>query len=145
MEIPLYQDAETLTARLFELYESGEVDRVKIVCQRFENMMRQTPVVETVLPHQTGEDSLPDEDILYLPDRETALRTPAMYCLTNSIYRIMLGHCAGIQAATTIAMRSACDNAEKSLEELEVLINRIRQSEVTNSVIETSSYLMSEN
>ena len=145
MEIPLYQDAETLTARLFGLYESGEADRVKIVCQRFYNMMRQTPVVETVLPHQTGEDSLPDEDILYLPDRETALRTPAMYCLTNSIYRIMLGHCAGIQAATTIAMRSACDNAEKSLEELEVLINRIRQSEVTNSVIETSSYLMSEN
>ena len=70
------------------------------------------------MPHQTGEDSLPDEDILYLPDRETALRTPAMYCLTNSIYRIMLGHCAGIQAVTTIAMRSACDNAEKSLEEL---------------------------
>lgn len=145
MEIPHYQDAEALTSRLFGLYESGEVDRVKIVCQRFENMMRQTPVVETVLPHMTGEDSIADEDILYLPDRETALRTPAMYCLTNSIYRIMLGHCAGIQAATTIAMRSACDNAEKSLEELEILINRIRQSEVTNSVIETSSYLMSEN
>ena len=51
----------------------------------------------------------------------------------------MLGHAAGAQAATTIAMRSACDNAEKSLEKLEILINRIRQAEVTNSVIETSS------
>ena len=62
----------------------------------------------------------------------------------NSIYHIMLGHCAGIQAATTIAMRNACDNAEKSLEKLEILINRIRQSDVTNSVIETSSYLVME-
>ena len=62
-----------------------------------------------------------------------------MYCLINSVYRIMLGHAAGAQAATTIAMRSACDNADKSLEKLEIMINRIRQAEVTNSVIETSS------
>ena len=42
------------------------------------------------------------------------------------------------------AYSRACDNADKSLERLEILINRIRQSEVTNSVIETSSYLLSE-
>ena len=59
-------------------------------------------------------------------------------------YHILLGHCAGIQAATSIAMRSACDNADKSLDKLETLINRIRQAEVTNSVIETSSYLIAE-
>ena len=64
-----------------------------------------------------------------------------MYCLINSIYRIMLSHSAGAQAATTIAMRNACDNADESLEKLETLINRIRQAEVTNSVIETSSFL----
>ena len=38
-------------------------------------------------------------------------------------------------------MRSACDNADESLEKLETLINRIRQAEVTNSVIETTSFL----
>ncbi len=142
-EIPAYRDAEELTDRLFNLYESGEVNQVKIVCQRFKNMMTQTPVCETILPHPAGDESQ-TADILFLPDRETALRTPSMYCLTNSIYHIMLGHCAGIQAATTIAMRNACDNAEKSLEKLEILINRIRQSDVTNSVIETSSYLVME-
>ena len=64
-----------------------------------------------------------------------------MYCLINSIYRIMLSHNVSAQAATTIAMRSACDNADESLEKLETLINRIRQAEVTNSVIETTSFL----
>ena len=143
-DIPTYQEAETLTARLFGLYENGEAEKVKIVYQQFVNMMVQKPTLETILPHPVQEQAVQAGDLLFLPDRETALQSPAMYCLTNSIYHIMLGHCAGIQAATTIAMRSACDNAQKSLEKLEILINRIRQAEVTNSVIETSSFLTGE-
>ena len=142
-DIPSYSDAEALTAKLFELYASGEVNKVILIYQHFENMMTQTPTAETILPHPHSNDA-EEKEMLFLPDRQTALQTPAMYCLINSVYGILLGHCAGIQAATSIAMRSACDNADKSLEKLEILINRIRQSEVTNSVIETSSYLLSE-
>ncbi len=142
-DIPGYKDAETLTARLFEIYASGEADHIDLICQRFDNMMKQTPVRETILPLNEGTGSAENRELLCLPDRETAEQAPAMYCLVNSIYRIMLGHCAGAQAATTIAMRNACDNAEKSLEKLEILINRIRQAEVTNSVIETSASMVS--
>lgn len=142
-DVPTYADAEALTNKLFDLYASGEVSQVFIVHQHFVNMMVQQPTAELILPQQQSENS-EEQDILFLPDRESAVQTPSMYCLTNSIYHILLGHCAGIQAATTIAMRSACDNADKSLEKLETLINRIRQAEVTNSVIETSSYLISE-
>lgn len=142
-DVPTYADAEFLTNRLFNLYSSGEVDRVFIIHQHFVNMMVQKPTDELVLPQQQTEKK-ENQDILFLPDMETAVQTPSMYCLTNSIYHILLGHCAGIQAATTIAMRNACDNAGESLEKLESLINRIRQAEVTNSVIETSSYLISE-
>lgn len=140
-EIPSYQNAEDLTAKLFEIYASGEADHIELIYQRFENMMTQIPTRETILPHQTSSETDQDSEILFLPDRQTAMYMPSMYCLTNSIYRIILGHYAGIHAATTIAMRSACDNAEKSLANLETMINRIRQAEVTNSVIETSSFL----
>lgn len=140
-DIPSYQDAEALTERLFEIYASGEAEKVDLIYQRFDNMLKQTPVRETILPRKKSGETGEERDILFLPDRKTALETPARYCLINSIYRIMLGHAAGAQAATSIAMRSACDNADKSLEKLEILINRIRQAEVTNSVIETSSYI----
>lgn len=140
-DIPAYQDAEKLTARLYEIYASGEADHVNIVYQHFENMMSQIPTVETILPRIRENTAELQQDLLFLPDRDSAQKDPAMYCLINSIYRIMLSHNAGAQAATTIAMRSACDNADESLEKLETLINRIRQAEVTNSVIETSSFL----
>lgn len=141
-DVPAYKDAEALTAKLFEIYNTGEAAHIDLIYQQFSNMMVQTPSAETILPHQAqNEDNGERSEILFLPDKETAMYTPAMYCLINSIYRIILGHCAGIHAATTIAMRNACDNAEKSLDNLETLINRIRQAEVTNSVIETSSFL----
>ncbi len=140
-DIPSYQEAESLTARLYEIYVSGQADRIMMVYQRFDNMMTQVPVMETILPRVRESETEEKKELLFLPDLETAQKDPAMYCLTNSIYRLLLSHCAGAQAATTIAMRSACDNAEKSLEKLETLINRIRQAEVTNSVIETSSFL----
>lgn len=139
-DIPSYKDAESMTKRLFDLYADGEVNRIDLIYQCFKNMMVQVPTAETILPHPV-QNSGPERDLLFLPDRETAMQAPAMYCLINSIYGIMLGHSAGIQTATTIAMRNACDNAEESLEKLETLINRIRQAEVTNSVIETSSYI----
>jgi F-type H+-transporting ATPase subunit gamma len=140
-DIPSYADAEALTAKLYEIYTTGEADWIELIYQRFDNMMTQTPVRETLLPRLPKVSGDDPQEILFLPDRETAQKAPAMYCLVNSVYRIMLGHAAGAQAATTIAMRSACDNADKSLEKLEILINRIRQAEVTNSVIETSSFL----
>ena len=136
-DIPVYQDAEALTAKLLEIYNTGEADRIDLIYQRFDNMMTQTPVRDTLLPRLTKKTENDPREILFLPDRATAQTNPAMYCLVNSVFRTMLGHAAGAQAATAIAMRSACDNAEKSLEKLEILINR--QAEVTNSVIETSS------
>lgn len=141
-DIPTYQDAEALTRKLFEIYASGEADRIDMIYQRFDNMMKQTPVRQTILPLAEKPETGEEADMLFLPDRETAQMTPPMYCLINSIYRILLGHAGGAQAATTIAMRSACDNADKSLAKLEILINRIRQAEVTNSVIETSSFMV---
>ena len=140
-DIPSYQDAEELTARLYEIYASGEADHVIIIYQHFANMMSQIPTAETILPRIRENSAEVPQDLLFLPDRETAQKDPAMYCLINSIYRIMLSHNVSAQAATTIAMRSACDNADESLEKLETLINRIRQAEVTNSVIETTSFL----
>ncbi len=139
-DIPSYEDAEALTGKLYEIYASGEANEIRLVYQRFVNMMNQVPADERILPHK-DETAADEKDLLFLPDRDTARQGPAMFCLINTVYRIILSHTAGIRAATTIAMRSACDNAEKSLEKLETLINRIRQAEVTNSVIETSSYL----
>ena len=139
-DVPAYEEAEALTKELLEMYLSGNVNTIFIVSQNYINMMSQKPAKWKILPHAqlTGQMNA-DVAPLYLPNRETVGNNPALYSLVGRIYKIMLSHASALHAATLVAMRNACDNAEESSAKLETMINRIRQAEVTNSVIETSS------
>ena len=76
---------------------------------------------------------------LFLPDRGTVLKAVALSCVDTALYSAVLSAAAAAQAATLVAMRSAYDNAQESIGTLETQISRKRQSEVTNSVLETAS------
>ena len=139
-DVPQYAEAEALTNELLKLYRSGEVRNVSIVSQHFTNMMVQTPQKRQLLPLETETEGREAEsNLLFLPDRETVGATPALYGLIGTVYEAMLSHASALQAASLLAMRSACDNAEESSEKLDLIIKRTRQMSITNSVIETSS------
>ncbi len=129
-------DGEGILAAAKTLYLRGEASSVVILWQRFVNMLTQTPSRHTLLP--VAPEGGAEADILFLPDRETALRAAADACLRADFTAHLLEAAVGSQAATLVAMRSACDNAEQSAAELEAAFSHKRQSEVTASVIETS-------
>ena len=133
-----YEDCMTLLGQLLELYDTGTVSTVELLYQRFVNMLTQTPASHTLLPIAPVETDACEPETLYVPDRETVLRSAAATCVNADFYAHILEAAAGNQAATLIAMRSAFDNAEASAASLESAISRQRQSEVTSSVIETA-------
>ena len=137
-DIPTIEEARALTEMMLDIYRKGEAESIHIIYQRFVNMMVQKPTDEQILP-RTGDENKEEEDILFLPDRETFSSSLALDCLTSRVYGILLSAASGAQSSTVIAMKSACDNASESSQNLEMTINRLRQAEVTNSVIETSS------
>ena len=65
----------------------------------------------------------------------------AEFCLRAQVYYLLIRSAMGVQGATLVSMRSAYDNGKESAAELETAINRLRQTQVTASVIETSSGL----
>ncbi len=136
-----YADCANLSTCIATMWQEGRVSRVEIVGQKFVNMLTQTPHRVPLLPLATAEAAEAaqgGEEPLYVPDRETFLRSAASTCVSSQLYAAVLDACAGAQAATLMAMRSAYDNAEQSAAALETVISRKRQSEVTASVIETS-------
>ena len=137
-DVPTFAEVKCLTDRLRELYAAGEVERVVVVYQSFRNMLTQIPAAAQILPG-TGDAAGEDSTLLYLPDRETIGAQLAVSCLEARMFDLALENAAGAQAATLMAMRSACDNAEAAAANLEITINRRRQAEVTSSVIETAS------
>ena len=138
-DVPRFDEAQQLAEYVAGLYASGAVSGVDVLYQRFENMLRQTPLIRQILP--AADDAAPAEaeDVLFLPDRETVCERLAEHGFDTMVYAIALEHASGAQAATLMAMRSAYDNAAQSALELETTINRRRQAEVTASVIETAS------
>ena len=143
-DIPTLEEAKAITQFVLDIYLKGEAEKVCFVYQKFKNMMTQIPTLEQLLPRdEVDKNTL--EEILYLPDRKTFSETLAFDCLSSRVYGILLGCASGAQASTVIAMKSACDNAEESSQQLEMTINRLRQAQVTNSVIETSSGMAAAN
>ena len=138
-DIPDYQEVKALSDRLRELYVSGEAERILVVYQSFHNMLTQTPAERQILPEPRAAETKDDGSLLYLPDRETIGAQLAVSCMDTAMYNLALENAAGAQAATLVAMRSACDNAEASAAKLEITINRRRQADVTASVIETAA------
>ena len=155
-EIPLFSQAKALADRVIELFGSGEIAGAEVVYQCFENMLRQTPAAEPLpvfsrtetakegcgRPSDPGsaqrrEDA--QDDVLFFPDRAAAEDGLDRLMLASELYSKFLSAAAGVQAATMIAMRSASDNAQEAVEKLETDINRLRQADITASVLETSA------
>ena len=137
-DVPSYQETEALFEKLAGLYESGEADEVSFVYQDYVNMLTHAPKVERLFPTDSGQGKS-GGDIIYLPDRSEVAESALLLCLRSKVYGIMLKAATGAQAATLVAMRTASDNSEAMLRELEQTLNRMRQAMVTTEVIEVSS------
>jgi F-type H+-transporting ATPase subunit gamma len=143
---PTYHDAQAVGHRLAELYESGEVDRVLLVYNRFESALVQKvtttellPIGEDVLAADTGEAEEkkgPSADFIYEPEPEQILERLLPVYLETEIYRALLDSAAAFLASQMNAMRSASKNAGELIDNLTLSLNRARQAQITQEILE---------
>lgn len=136
-DVPSYSQAQALFSDICRLIKEGRISAVKTVYPRYENMMRQSPVCSDLMIFEEGTEG--DDNPLFVPDRETVIKNSAEKILISILYKKILETALGAQAATLTTMRSAYDTACEYSAQLEVEINRKRQSQVTADVIEISA------
>ncbi|HZC74635.1 MAG TPA: F0F1 ATP synthase subunit gamma [Gaiellaceae bacterium] len=142
---PGYHDAQAVGHKLAELYEAEEVDRVVLIYNRFESALVQRVMTTDLLPIReevlAGEE--PDEegggprgDFIYEPDPEQILQRLLPVYLETEIYRALLESAAAFLASQMNAMRNASKNAGELIDTLTLQLNRARQAEVTQEILE---------
>ncbi|MDQ6811752.1 MAG: F0F1 ATP synthase subunit gamma, partial [Actinomycetota bacterium] len=95
---------------------------------------------EPVAQQARGAD--PDQQIRkptpvdYEPDPEKILRRLVPDYIETSIYRALVESAAGFFGAQMTAMRSASENAGEIIEEYTLQMNRARQAEITQEIME---------
>src|SRR3954451_2110520 len=142
---PTYADAQAIAHRVAELYVSEEVDRVVIVYNRFVSALTQQVVEQDVLPIpesilESGEEDEKEEallgDFIYEPEPEQILERLLPVYVETELYRALLESAASEQGARMTAMRNASKNAGELIDTLTLAMNRARQAEITQEILE---------
>jgi len=133
---------------LVDGYLEGRLDEVHIFSNRFVNTMKQEPIHSTMIPipleWQTPEGGDLDEDkvregswdYLYEPDAKTVLDELLVRYLETFVYQAAADNIASEQSARMVAMKSASDNAQNIIEELQLIYNKSRQASITKELSE---------
>ena len=138
---PKYSDASAIAERVAELYVEGKVDLVVMVYNRFVSALTQAletvevlPVPEEVLTGQEVE--LIEGAYLEEPDRSEILARLLPTYVEVIIYRALLESTASEHGSRMTAMGNASENASNLIDSLTLAMNRARQAEITQQILE---------
>jgi F-type H+-transporting ATPase subunit gamma len=141
---PHYADAQAIAHRISELYAEQEVDQVVVIYNHFESALTQRVVTQEVLPIpesllEAGEDEHMQAllgDFIYEPEPEQILERLLPVYVETELYRALLESAASEQGARMTAMRNASKNAAELIDSLTLQMNRARQAEITQEILE---------
>jgi len=148
---PAYADAREIADDLVQHYVDNDLDRVEIIYNHYVSPLTQTVSHETLLPLQQIDALTEEEDDeseeeqddgrqqaswLYEPEPEEILERLIPDYVEISIYRALLESTASEHGARMTAMRNAQENASEMIDDLTLEMNRQRQAEITQEIME---------
>ncbi len=134
---PSLADVTPIARLVIDDYLSGEADAVYLGYAQFVTTTVQRPVVQQLIPIEPAE-LRPEEAVgyIYEPDPLTVLSTLLPRFVEMEIYHAVLESIASEQSARMVAMRSATDNANQMVDDLVLLMNKVRQDSITRELLD---------
>jgi F-type H+-transporting ATPase subunit gamma len=154
---PSFANAREIGEELTSRYVDEEADRVELIYNRYVSPLTQYVRRQTLLPLQEAEvfgagvEELAREEPeadpalveahkralwIYEPDPEELLNRLIPDYVNLSLYRALLESAASEHGARMTAMRNAAENAEEMIDDLTLEMNRVRQAEITQEILE---------
>jgi len=154
---PAFANAREIGEELVSAYTDEELDRVELIYNRYESPLTQYVRRQTLLPLQQAEvygagipeaEEHEETDLerahkralwIYEPEAEELLAQIIPEYVNISLFRALLESAASEHGARMTAMRSAAENAESMIDDLTLEMNRVRQAEITQEILEVVS------
>jgi len=140
-----FEDAFNFANLAMENIENNNFQRIDFVYNRFVNAAKYDIIAEQILPltlENTAEDidrsPKNREEVEYIlePSKKDIMDGLVPKVIQTYIYRILLDSYASEQGARMTAMHKATDNATELLKNLTITYNKVRQSSITNEIVE---------
>jgi F-type H+-transporting ATPase subunit gamma len=151
---PAFANAREIGEDLSAAYMDEDLDRVELIYNRYVSPLTQYVRRQTLLPMQEAEvfgEGIPepeepaDPELAeahekaywdYEPDPEKLLPMLFEEYVDLSVYRALLESSASELGARMTAMRNAAENAQDMIGDLTLAMNRARQAEITQEILE---------
>ena len=139
-----YETAKRLAAELAALFANEEVDRIDLAYNEFISVMKQAPVIRTLLPmvlSDAAEAAVEDKTLgpkgfLFEPDRESLLAGLLPKYVEVQVYRALVESTAAEHASRMTAMEAATTAAGDMIDSLTLQYNRARQDAITKELMD---------
>ena len=151
---PAFANAREISRDLTSAFRDEEVDRVDLVYNRYVSPLTQYVRRQTLLPMSEAEvfgEGIPEpeepadpelaeahrrSDLIYEPEADELLPQLIEEYVDLSVYRALLESAASEHGARMTAMRNASENADAMIDNLTLEMNRVRQAEITQEILE---------
>jgi len=126
---------------MLDAYEAGSIDRLCLAHNVFENTMTQNPLIKQLIPiaDEADEQLATHWDYIYEPDSKLVMDALMIRYIESLVYQGVVENVACEQAARMVAMKSATDNADDLIDELQLIYNKARQAAITQEISEIVS------
>jgi F-type H+-transporting ATPase subunit gamma len=149
-ERPSYADARQIASDLTSAYLDEHIDRLEVIYNGYVSPLVQEVRREVLLPlpeatllgEPSDEQGQPEKPasakalVEYEPDPEQIVARLVPDYVEISIYRALLESTASELGARMTAMRNASSNAGELITDLTLQMNRARQAEITQEILE---------
>jgi F-type H+-transporting ATPase subunit gamma len=138
-----FEEVAALAGELMDKFIRKETDRVILIYNEFKNAATQLLVDEQYLP-LTPMDVIEgtaskNVDYIFEPEKEELYKMLIPKALHTKLYKAVLDSVASEHGARMTAMHKATENADELIKQLNLTYNKVRQSSITNEIIEIVS------
>jgi len=136
-DTPTAGDIADVPKTVIKGYESGEVDEVYICYSQFISTTVQKPAMVKILPVEPVElDGSANLDYIYEPNAVSVLQALVPKFVEMQIFQGILESIGSEQSARMVAMSSATDSANEMIQDLTLLMNKVRQASITTELLD---------
>ena len=134
---PTSSDTSPISKTIIDGFINGQVDSIHVAYAQFVNTTMQRPTVIQLAPVVTPEISNVDnQGYIFEPNAIEVLTELLPRYIETLIHHAVLEASASEQSARMVAMNQATDNANEMVDDLTLLMNKLRQETITKELLD---------
>ena len=152
-----FAEARPIAKLLSQKFLDGEYDRVSVAFNNFVSTLTQEPWISQLLPieeqhvggarrYEKGSALPTDEgagnsshEYIFEPSGKEVLSSLLPLYINFQVYQMLLEARASEHSARMVSMKSATDNAQQMVKDLDLEANKLRQAAITSELLEITT------